>query len=258
MVTEPTYEKHVLSDGNIVDRSSDTGNNHFERAANYGNRYAWTESMNAIGGQGNDFLAAGPTGHEKVILHGGGWNDVLQGSQSGAFNDKLYGGDDDDRLIAGRYTGARTEDEHGHKVGAARSEGRYNTLNGGEGGDFFILNEESYVFVEDYVMGEDGFMVTGLHGGADSWQPEHLKVVHLNTGARPYGDQSFRIVLDDGTNPPKVLAEVNVKNYRSGTDPPDGDRPHPGGHHLPARGADARRLSQRYARRRRADRHRRP
>ncbi len=243
---EPTYTKHQLSDSSIVDRSADTGNNRFDPHPLYGNRYAWTESMNAIGGQGldlfkggaghdwfmdsgggveahggqgNDFLAAGKTGHEKVVLNGGGWNDVLQGSLSGAFNDRLDGGEGNDRLIAGRYTGNRVEDAFGHMIGTGRSEGKYNSLTGGSDGDFFILNEESYVFVEDYVMGQDAFMVTGLHGGADSWQPEHLKVVHLGPGARAYGEQTFRIVLDDGTGPPKVLAEVNVTNYRFGTDP---------------------------------------
>ncbi len=173
-VPEPEYRKHELSDGSIVDRSDDTGNNRFDPNPLYGNRYAWTESMNAIGGQGND------------------------------------------RLIAGRYTGVRVED-NGYMVGAWRGADKYNSLKGGNGGDFFILNEESYVFVEDYRMGEDGFMVTGLHGGADSWQPEHLKVVHYPSGK--YDGSTFRIVLDDGDNPPKVLAEVNVTNYRSGTDP---------------------------------------
>ena len=76
---------------------------------------------------------------------------------------------------------------------------------GGGGGDFFILNPDSYVYIEDWRPLWDVIYVTGIRDGAE------ISITHHPAGY--YGNAHFRIMLGN-----KVLAEVN---YGSDVDPED-------------------------------------
>ncbi len=229
MTTAPT--EHIINSEETVDRSKDTGTNHFTRAeGHYG-------SMSVLGGRGHDVfqgnwgddyfkdagggsLAKGGEGRDYLeggygmnVLHGGRGSDTLVGNREDAFSDRLYGGADGDYLIAGRVkASSRVDDGTGALTGTTRGRGpqsdqevenpRGNILNGGTGLDKFILNPDSYVYIEDYERPwgsnntRDSIIVTGLGDG-----PRPM-IVHHPDGV--YGNAHFRIMLGD-----KVLAELN-------------------------------------------------
>ncbi len=236
MSTKPT--EHLVDSEETLDLSRTTGVNHISRAdGHYG-------SMHVLGGQGHDVfqgnwgddyfkdagggsLAKGGEGQDYLeggygmnVLHGGRGSDTLVGNQEDAFSDRLYGGADGDYLIAGRVKdSSRVDDGTGALTGTTRGRGpqsdqevenpRGNILNGGTGLDKFILNPDSYVYIEDYERPwgsnntRDSIIVTGLGDGP------RPTIVHHPDGV--YGNAHFRIMLGD-----KVLAELNYGKAVSG------------------------------------------
>ncbi len=229
MATKPT--EYFVDSEETLDLSRTTGVNHISRAeGHYG-------SMHVLGGQGHDVftgnwgndyfkdagggsLAKGGEGRDYLeggygmnVLHGGRDSDTLVGNREDAFSDRLYGGAGSDYLIAGRVKdSSRVDDGTGALTGTTRGRGpqsdeevenpRGNLLNGGTGLDKFVLNPDSYVYIEDYERPwgtnntRDSIIVTGLGDGP------RPTIVHHPDGV--YGDAHFRIMLGD-----KVLAELN-------------------------------------------------
>ncbi len=237
MTTKPT--EYLVDSEETLDLSRTTGVNHISNAeGHYG-------SMHVLGGQGHDAftggwgddwfkdaggggsLAKGGEGRDYLeggygmnVLHGGRGGDTLVGNQEDAFSDRLYGGADGDYLIAGRVKdSSRVDDGTGALTGTTRGRGpqsdqdvenpRGNILNGGRGLDKFILNPDSYVYIEDYERPwgsyntRDVIIVTGLGDGP------RPTIVHHPDGV--YGNAHFRIMLGN-----KVLAELNYGEDVSG------------------------------------------
>ncbi len=231
-----TRTEHIIDSEETVDRSGDsTGQNEFRPKDGY------KGGMSVVGGQlqdtftggpGNDYFkdsgggseAHGGSGRDYLeggnglnILRGGWGDDILVGNQKDQIADRLYGGYGNDYLVAGRLkgsnreddgTGALTDSTHGQGPTSSGSPDPKGTvLHGGGGGDFFILNPGSYVYIEDWRPLYDIIYVTGIRDGAE------ITITHHPAGH--YGDAHFRIMLGN-----KVLAEVN---YGSDVDPDDAD-----------------------------------
>ena len=171
----------------------------------------------AKGGEGQDYLEGG---YGMNVLRGGQGSDILVGNKEDSYSDRLYGGAHDDFLIAGRVKdSSRKDDGTGALTDTTRGRGpqsdqdvenpRGNILNGGSGRDTFVLNPNSYVYIEDYERPEgsydfrDRIIVTGLGDGPKP------TIVHHPDGV--YGNAHFRIMLGD-----KVLAELNYGEDVSG------------------------------------------
>ena len=236
-MSKPT--EYFVDSEETLDLSRTTGGNHISRAeGHYG-------SMHVLGGQGHDAfygnwgndyfkdvggggsLAKGGEGRDHLeggygmnVLHGGRGSDVLVGNQEDAFSDRLYGGADGDDLVAGRVKdSSRVDDGTGALTDTTRGRGpqsdqdvenpRGNILNGGKGLDVFVLNPDSYVYIEDYERPwgsyntRDRIIVTELEDGP------RPTIVHHPDGV--YGNAHFRIMLGD-----KVLAELNYGEEVSG------------------------------------------
>ncbi len=127
-------------------------------------------------------------------MTGGGSYDWLVGDRNDALADPIYGGD---RPIAGRSRGNDSPTD--------------NTLIGGPGGDRFVLNPNSYVYIQELTLPHmtedtatwDRIVVAG--------RGDDFTVVHHPSGA--YGTATFRLRLDN-----KVLAEID---YHDPVDPDD-------------------------------------
>ncbi len=224
---------HTIDNEKPVDRSKDTGPNEFRRESGYDG------PVNVVGGAGRDTFTGGPGndyfkdsgggstasggggrdylegGNGLNILRGGWGNDILVGNQRDQIADRLYGGTGNDYLVAGKLkdsnrqddgTGALTDSTFGRgPTSSGHVDPKGTVLEGGQGGDFFILNPDSYVYIEDWRPHKDVIYVTGIRDGAE------ITIVHHPAGY--YGDAHFRIMLGN-----KVLAEVN---YGSDVDPDD-------------------------------------
>ncbi len=227
-MTTPTEWKIATEE--TVDRSGDTGKIRFRAEDGY------TGSMSAHGGRGHDHFiggggnddfkdagggnrAEGNGGRDHLVggaganvLYGNHGSDTLVGNQEDAFFDRLYGGPGHDILVAGRIRdGSRVDDGTGALTDSTKGRGpqsdqevdnpKGNVLAGGSGSDLFILNSDSYVYIQDYEpprnsIGGDMIYVTGLRDG------KKVEIVHHPEGH--YGDAGFRIMLGN-----KVLAELN-------------------------------------------------
>ncbi len=179
----------------------------------------------ARGGDGNDYLAGGKGAN---VLTGGRGYDWLVGNQDDAFADLIYGGHGGDRLIAGRVRdGSRIDDGTGALTDSTKGTGwsggkdgndnpTGNTFIGGPGDDWFVLNSDSYVYLQDltlphmteYTANWDRIVVAGL---GDDYTVDDFTVVHHPGGA--YGTATFRLKLGN-----KVLAEIN---HHDPVDPDD-------------------------------------
>ncbi len=226
----------LIESEETVDRSGYEGPHQFKAKDGYAGR------MSVVGGDGEDTFTGGPDndyfkdagggseasggagrdylegGNGLNILRGGWGEDTLVGNQLDQIADRLYGGPGNDYLVAGRLkggnygnrvddgTGALTDSTLGRGPTSDRAvDPKGTVLQGGAWGDFFILNPDSYVYIEDWRPLRDIIYVTGIRDGAE------ITITHHPAGH--YGDAHFRIMLGN-----KVLAEVN---YGSDVDPDD-------------------------------------
>ncbi len=228
-----TPTEHLVGSEETVDRSGDNSSNHFKARDGYGgpmsvvggplqdtftggpgNDYFKDSGggSNAQGGSGRDYLEGG---NGVNILRGGWGDDILVGNQHDQIADRLYGGYGTDYLVAGRLKDSnRQDDGTGALTDATLGQGptssdapdpKGTVLHGGAWGDFFILNPDSYAYIEDWRPAYDIIYVTGIRDGAE------ITITHHPAGH--YGGAHFRIMLGN-----KVLAEVN---YGSDVDPDD-------------------------------------
>lgn len=126
------------------------GNDTIKGAGGIDFLYGGTGDDDLFGDDGDDELF-GDEGED--WLYGGSGEDILEGDED---DDRLYGDDDDDRLYGGEgndklYGGEGDDDIH--------AEGGVNTVTGGEGEDYFVLNtykgEFSRITVTDFTLNED-------------------------------------------------------------------------------------------------------
>ncbi len=223
--------QHFIDSEETVDRSGDTGPNQYQARRGEGGS-PYEGPMNVVGGagqdtfigqKGNDWFkdsgggsdASGGGGRDYLeggngpnTLRGGWGNDILVGNQKDQIADRLYGGSHNDFLIAGKLKASnRQDDGTGALTDGTRGRGptsdqagdpQGSLLHGGHGGDHFILNPDSYVYIEDFLNWYDYIYVTGIRDGAK------LTIVHHPDGH--YGKAHFRIMLGN-----KVLAELKFE-----------------------------------------------